>query len=143
MLNRRRSRNRSPRTVLALAGLVFAGFVTAAQATDDGTRIFAHPEWAKWFADQIQPNGQPGVDGHGVSCCNQADGHILDDNDVRIVDGDYEVHTPEVGWLRFPNNGEGQSGNTVLGYVRNPTGHAVAWYTDWGRPLCFAPGTGA
>lgn len=108
--------------------------VAPSLAFDHPDKPFAHPEWADWFAKQSTP------DEHRYSCCNQSDGHILDDDDVRIVGNDYEVKT-EHGWLRFPNTGQGQPGNTVLGFNDNPTGHSVAWWSG-ARAICFAEGTG-
>src|SRR6478609_8657717 len=73
-----------------------------------------HPEFNDWFAAQVTP------DNRHFSCCDKSDVHILDDIEVRIVAGEYEVLTSD-GWLRFPNTGQGNVGNTVLGPVGNPT----------------------
>lgn len=95
----------------------------------------SHPEWDAWFTVQTQPNGS------AISCCSYADGHVLEEQDVRVVGGDYEVRTP-TGWLRFPNTGLGHLGNTVLGPTDNPTGHWVAWY-DGDIPYCLSEGVQA
>jgi len=87
-----------------------------------------------WFERQHNIRGQ--------SCCANADGHILDDNDVRINGGSYEVQIEGVWYpvrpeaLRDPVNGG-----------PNPTGHPIVWYTRRNTFVpdlvifCFAPGT--
>lgn len=93
--------------------------------------------YAEWFRTQTIP------DGTGRSCCNTADGHIIDDNDWRIADGEYQVLIDDE-WVTFANTGAGNHGNTILGAVGNPTGHPVAWWLKSGQtvyPFCFAPGT--
>lgn len=91
---------------------------------------------AKWFARQHNQRGG--------SCCGEADGHRLDDNQWRIVgsgkDTHYEVffdeawHAVEEWQLRQ------DVGDT------NPTGQAVVWYGPTAsyvknQIFCFAPGT--
>lgn len=119
--------------VLRIAAIAAAMMLAGGLAEADWDH--SHPEWDQWFADQMQPNGG------SVSCCNKADGHVLEDEDVRVVDGDYEVRTAS-GWLRFPNRGLGQPGNTVLGPTGNPTGHWVAWYMGQ-TAYCLSEGTQA
>lgn len=103
-------------TVAALAAVMSLAGVAAKADWDH-----SHPEWDAWFSAQVQPNGGD------ISCCSYADGHLIEEKDVRVVAGDYEVRTP-AGWLRFPNKGLGVPGNTVLGPTGNPTGHWVAWF---------------
>lgn len=96
-----------------------------------------------WFAAQKVPDELANTD-HPLSCCAEADGHILTDDDWRIADGEYQVRTGPDRWTVFPNKGQGKPGNTVLGQTGNPTGNPVAWwlYQD-GNPVprCLAPGT--
>jgi hypothetical protein len=95
--------------------------------------IADHPEWDEWFAKQKIP------DGTQRSCCAKSDVHLLEDNEWRVRNGNYEVITAQ-GWMTFPNNGVGNPGNVVLGEVNNPTGQAVAWFNP-GAPYCFVAGT--
>jgi len=96
--------------------------------------VFDHPEWDEWFAAQRVP------DGTGAVCCDKSDVYLLDDEDVRIVDGQYEARVNSV-WLQFPNTGQGKPGNKVFGYTANPTGSYVVWVLH-GLPRCLAEGTG-
>lgn len=108
--------------------LIVIACLTVAKA-----HVMDHPEWNEWLSAQRTP------DGNNYSCCNRSDAYLLDDEDVRVVDGDYEAKI-EGEWIKFPNTGEGNKGNTVLGAVGNPTGGAIAWAFH-GRAYCFAPGT--
>ena len=118
------------RVLIVAIGLALGVMIGRAHA-----HVHDHPEWDEWFASQQTP------DDRKWSCCNKSDAYLLEDDDVRIVEGEYEVKTDQ-GWLRFPNTGQGREGNTVMGYSRNPTGHAVAWYIG-GTAFCFAEGTSA
>lgn len=114
----------------AIGMAVWAIISTFAHAHIEG-----HPEWDTWMAEQKTP------DHRQYSCCNKTDAYILEDYQVRIRDGQYEVLTFDGRWLRFENTGQGNPGNTVLGAVQNPTGHAVAWYIGL-QAFCFAEGSG-
>jgi hypothetical protein len=97
-----------------------------------------HPgPFHKWFEEQKVP------DGTNRSCCAEADGHVLTEDDWRISVGEYQVHIGD-DWVTFPNTGHGNAGNTILGQTGNPTGGPVAWWLGSGAsatPRCFAPGT--
>jgi len=79
-------------------------------------------------------------DGTGAVCCDKTDVCLLDDSDVRIVEGQYEARV-NGEWLPVREYGQGKPGNTVFGYTANPTGSAVAWVFH-GLPRCFAEGRG-
>lgn len=96
--------------------------------------IMGHPEWDNWLKAQRTP------DERNTICCDKTDAYLLDDEDVRVRNGEYEGRI-NGQWIRFPNTGQGNPGNTVLGAVGNPTGSAVAWVYG-GRAFCFLPGTG-
>ncbi len=98
--------------------------------------IAGHPEWDEWMAAQVVPDRPDSQ----YSCCNKSDAYLLDDDAVRVVDGQYEALL-EGKWVQFPNLGQGVFGNTVLATSGNPTGHAVAWWTPAHGPYCFAEGT--
>lgn len=96
-----------------------------------------------WFEAQKVP------DGSGRSCCAEADGHILEEEDWRIADGEYQVRI-HGSWITFPNTGQGHEGNTILGETGNPMGKPVAWWLGGTLqdgvaepvvPRCLAPGT--
>lgn len=118
------------RTCLCNLALGILLFSTGALA-----HVTGHPEWDEWFAAQRVP------DGTGAVCCDKTDVYLLDDGDVRVVDGQYEARV-DGSWLRFPNTGQGKPRNTVFGYTANPTGGYVAWVFH-GLPRCFAEGTGS
>src|SRR5262245_59666904 len=88
----------------------------------------------KWFGEQKNRNG--------ASCCAIADGHILNEEDVRTTGGIYvdAARTP-LGhvWLPVPPS-------PLISGHDNPYGKPIAWYTI--RPdnyavntWCFMPGT--
>lgn len=85
----------------------------------------ADPRLHAWFERQYSVAG--------AWCCDVSDGHILRNDEWRIVDGHYEVVisgrwqvVPDSA-LRDPKGGP------------NPTGAAIAWYRN-GHLSCFAPG---
>jgi hypothetical protein len=90
----------------------------------------ADPALHTWFERQHSMVGD--------WCCSVADGHILADSEWRVSGGRYEIWVNEV-W------------HVVPGYAQrdprggpNPTGHAIAWWTQVGPDLvihCFEPGT--
>lgn len=118
---------------LLLAALA-AVYACAAEA-----HIMGHPEFDSWLMAQQRPNDI------GGRCCDKSDAYLLDDEDVRIRDGQYQARLNGT-WVEFPNTGKGKPGNTVFGFMANPTGGYVAWATRTGDgtyyPLCFAEGTG-
>lgn len=90
---------------------------------------------AQWFQRQ--------KDFGGRDCCGEADGHILEDEDQKIVGDHYEVRIHD-HWIRvLPNQFRGNALNDP-----NPTGHPIIWYgnVEFGQGdvviYCFAPGTG-
>lgn len=88
------------------------------------------PELHAWFERQHSVVG--------AWCCNEADGHILSDDDWRGVGDHYEVRIADA-WLSVPDTA---LRDTAGG--RNSTGHAIVWFTsnEFGvRLYCFAPGT--
>lgn len=115
--------------VIGLGGAILLSLSHLAKA-----HIAGHPEWTEWLAAQKTP------DTFQTSCCDRSDSYLLDDEDVRVRDGEYEGRI-NGKWITFPNKGQGNAGNTVLGAVGNPTGGSIAWVYN-GRPYCFAPGTG-
>ncbi len=114
-----------------IARLAIAILFLAAPAL---AHVAGHPEWDEWFMAQRVP------DDTGAVCCDKTDVYLLDDEDVRIVDGQYEARV-NGEWLKFPNTGQGKPHNTVFGWTGNPTGSYVAWVFH-GLPRCFAEGTG-
>lgn len=83
----------------------------------------------KWFHDQRSADGS--------SCCDLADGHVLDEEDWRMTGVSYEVRINGAWFpvpakaLRDPKGGP------------NPTGKPIAWYdaNSYGVVIyCFAPG---
>jgi hypothetical protein len=103
--------------------------------TDAPAHVPGHPEWTPWFNAQYVP------DGSGYKCCDESDAYLLGEDDVRIVDHEIEARI-DGQWHQFKNNGVGKSGNTVMGFTGNPTGHTVAWMWN-GAPRCLAETTGA
>jgi len=85
------------------------------------------PEVQQWFRQQHNARGQ--------WCCDKSDGHPFF--------GSYKLN--EDGSVTL----EDADGRTIPAYMvlheaRNPTGHAVWWYTEAGGnhvDYCFAPGT--
>jgi hypothetical protein len=91
----------------------------------------ANPAFHAWFEKQYSINGR--------WCCNEADGHILDDSDWRTNGSGYEVRI-NGNWKLIPPPA---MRNTETGGP-NPTGHAVVWYIIGGTGdiyiYCFAQG---
>jgi hypothetical protein len=73
----------------------------------------ADPSLASWFRSLTNPVV-------GLSCCAEADGHILSDADWRTKGNGYEIRIGENWWPVPPE--------TVLNHVPNPTGGAVAFW---------------
>ena len=96
--------------------------------------IEGHPEWDAWLKSQIVPDGT-----HRV-CCDKSDAYLLDDEDIRIRNGQYEARI-NGEWMVFPNTGVDHPGNTVFGMTGNPTGGAIAWVFQ-GAARCFGEPTG-
>jgi hypothetical protein len=93
----------------------------------------ADPTLHEWFERQVNMRGG--------SCCGLGDGHVLTDEDWRAGKAGYEVRIKNE-W--YPVD-EPRMRNTDGG--PNPTGHAVAWWTEYPggevHVWCFAPGTGS
>lgn len=92
------------------------------------------PALHAWFERQKNMNGD--------TCCDLSDGHIISDDDVRIVNGHYEINI-EGSWYSFMDYA--MRGNALND--PNPTGHPIVWYRNMGGfdggivIYCFAPGT--
>lgn len=104
--------------MMALTGLFLCG---AALAKDDGR--YANSPNKKWFSEQKNEAG--------MSCCDEADGHIYE--------GDYKIN---------PDGSVEAEGHKIEAYkvlkTHNPTGKAVWWYIEngYGRTTyCFSPGS--
>jgi len=117
--------------IAALLGFIVAMILLSSAEA----HVANHPEWDEWFAAMRVPDDVQAV------CCDKSYVYLLEDSAVRIVDGQYEAKIGDE-WMKFPNTGQGHPGNTVFGYVKNPTGGYVAWVFR-GQPRCFAEGTGA
>jgi hypothetical protein len=83
----------------------------------------ADPDLSPWFQSLKSPMG--------MSCCAQADGHILHDSEWRAVKDGYEVLI-NGAWVPVP-------AESVLQRADNPTGGAVVFYPPSGAPpiYCF------
>jgi hypothetical protein len=86
---------------------------TAALAHDPG---FPFHDWflaQKQEPNPLYPNSPPS------SCCGDNDGYVLAYEDLRVVDGVYEVRIKNVWWkYNLPVNP----------YHENPTGKTWVWY---------------
>jgi hypothetical protein len=117
-------RNRVISLVLGLGGVVVFVLVAFAAPPPD-----ADPALHEWFERQYNVNGG--------WCCKESDGHILSDDDWRIVGVGYEVRIDGT-WYDVPATAYR---DPVGG--PNPTQHAIAWWSP-GEPIviyCFTPGT--
>jgi hypothetical protein len=121
---------------LILASLCFDPVTLGSRAASKVARAHdsLNPQNDKWLSEQKNRNG--------ANCCSVADGHILNDEDVRTTGGTYEyrARTP-VGnvWVPVP-------AYALISGHDNPYGKPIAWYTV--RPdnyavntWCFIPGT--
>lgn len=128
----RRPARMTARTCLAAVTLAATATASALAAPPPGTDLGSATH--KWFEKQHNVRGE--------LCCDVSDGHILDEKDVRMKDGAYEVRIDGV-WFRV---GPSEMRDAVRGGP-NPTGHPIVWYTRTITPLpgwvisCFAPGT--
>jgi len=68
---------------------------------------------APWFNSLTNP-------ATGMSCCSEADGHILKDSDWRVAGDHYQIKIAGV-WRDVPQQ-------AVLDRIDNPTGGVVAFY---------------
>lgn len=75
----------------------------------------SNPALAPWFKSLTNPNR------HSMSCCAEADGHILLDKQLRVIGDHYQVWI-EQAWQDVPPD-------AVLDRVPNPTGGPVVFYT--------------
>ena len=107
------SHDKSVRSVaplaLRVAAIVFLATATATAAPPPN----ADPSLASWFRSLTNPVV-------GLSCCAEADGHILSDADWRSNGAGYEIRVNGTWWPVPPE--------TVLNHVPNPTGGAVAFW---------------
>jgi hypothetical protein len=104
---------------LAPLGLRVAIFVFFATATATAAPPQnADPSLASWFRSLTNPVV-------GLSCCAEADGHILSDSDWRANGDRYEIRVNGTWWPVPPE--------TVLNHVPNPTGGAVAFWEAHGH----------
>lgn len=94
--------------LLCLVAVLVSGTALAAPPPN------ADPSLAPWFRSLKSPVYD------GMSCCAEADGHILRDGDWRIVGNRYEVKI-HGKWRIVPPR-------AVLNRADNPTGGAVAFY---------------
>jgi len=92
-----------------LGALLFLVAATAAAAPPQN----ADPALGSWFRSLTDPIV-------GLSCCAEADGHILSDSDWRANGDRYEIRVAGAWWPVPPE--------TVLNHVPNPTGGAVAFW---------------
>jgi hypothetical protein len=70
------------------------------------------PALHAWFESQHDRDGR--------SCCAEADGHVMADEDVRFVEGHFEVRIGDA-WMAVPERAMAQG-------PMNPLGHPVAWW---------------
>ena len=74
----------------------------------------SNPAYAPWFQSLTNKNR------FGMSCCAEADGHILRDNQLRVAGDHYQVWI-DGAWQDVPPD-------AVLDRVDNPTGGPVVFY---------------
>ncbi len=109
--------------VLIILLFVLSLFVSMAHARDDGSH--ADAPLHDWFT-HLQ-NGQ------GMLCCEEADGHRLEDVDWRgEADGTYSVRV-DGQWIKLAPE--------QIVKEPNRLGSAVVWIWQ-GRITCFMPGAG-
>lgn len=106
---------------LYFGALVFLASITAVAAPPPD----ANPALAVWFRSLTNPVIL------GESCCSEADGHILGDDDWRVTRDGYEVRVANAWWQVPPE--------TVLNNVPNPTGGAVVFWEPHGKGVHRAP----
>ena len=117
----RGAKRRSAPLGLRLGALVFLASTTAVAAPPPD----ANPALAPWFRSLTNPVIL------GESCCSEADGHILSDNDWRETNDGYQVRVADAWWQVPPD--------TVLNNVPNPTGSAVVFWEAHGKGSHKAP----
>jgi hypothetical protein len=109
--NRWRKRGSNGTTLgLFIGAIILLAAITAAAAPPQN----ADPSLAPWFRSLTNPNVG------GMSCCAEADGHILRDSDWRVAGDHYQIRIG-TEWVDVPLQ-------AVLNRVDNPTGGAVAFY---------------
>lgn len=74
------------------------------------------PEISSWFRSLSNPIT-------GQYCCDQSDGKILRSNQWRSKGDTIEVEIADGVWVPVPQN-------VILRHVPNPTGSAVAFWTE-------------
>lgn len=94
--------------LLVLAALCLAETVYAAPPPN------ADPALAPWFRSLRSPTN------NDISCCAEADGHVLRESDWRTKGNGYQVRV-DGRWRKVPPG-------AVLNHVDNPTGGAVVFY---------------
>jgi len=91
------------------------------------------PEVHAWFERQTNQ--------HGTSCCNVADGHVLESDEWRQSPDSSSGYSVLIGGTWWPIDSYAMRKANLDD--PNPTGQAVAWYVwEEGGPLiyCFTPG---
>ena len=108
---------------IAFIGAVAALLALVSAAVHAQPPAMTDPDLAPWFQSLQSP-------ALGISCCDQADGHILKDSEWRQNGDAYEV-TIENTWVPVP-------AQAVLDRTDNPTGSAVAfWLPGTTNIICF------
>jgi hypothetical protein len=103
-----------PVTGAVLLAVGFALLLPAALPAHARKPDQSNPAYAPWFQSLTNANR------HGMSCCAEADGHILLDNQSRVVGDHYQVWIAQA-WQDVPPE-------AVLNRVDNPTGSPVVFY---------------
>ena len=125
-----------PAFFLAIVLVAAVASCTADAKPPQGVTI--DPELHEWFERQKNQGGSP--------CCSVADGHMLEEDAVRIVGDHYEVNINNK-WHKIEPRMMRQNALDDP----NPTGKAVVWYVLFEPALynelyegvyiyCFAPG---
>jgi len=105
---------RRPVTGAVLLAFGFALLPPVAPPAQARKPDLSNPAYAPWFQSLTNANR------HGMSCCAEADGHILLDKQLRVVGNHYQVWIDEA-WQDVPPE-------AVLNRVDNPTGSPVVFY---------------
>lgn len=110
---------------LALCVLLFAATFSRANPPTDYP---IDPRLHDWFEAQINPKK------NNMSCCKEADGHVLRDDAWRQTATGYQFKTEDGAWHDVPDA-------AVLDNVPggNPTGGAVVWYAVLERHETLTP----
>ncbi|HYZ22045.1 MAG TPA: hypothetical protein VE690_07800 [Rhodopila sp.] len=114
--------------VLCIAVLILTYVSAARAAPPPGTDLDSPTH--KWFEAQKSNSG--------TSCCSISDGHVLDEENIRVVNEHWEVRI-RGNWVPVP-------AQAVIRSPDNPTGKSVAWYSEYNEGhetrvifYCFLP----